>query len=814
MKNKILVLVLMIFCTSILFGQRNWSLYTNTTHQRDLVFFENNLVIATWGGLLFFDTEANALNQTMTTFEGLSGNNVRALAVYEGNELWIGIGNSGIDRYKNKAFEISLTQPLGLASLRTNVIYNHGNTIFIGSDAGLTIFQVEENFPFPSFKSTYNFENGLPFRAVNSLLVDEKEYLFLGTNAGFSKVHIDSLRTNNTWTHYSLSAGESVNSIDLQNNLFALGTSRRMISFPKDELENREEWQEFFAGYSFADVKIDSQGSTNSIYGVFGEWLDLGNSFLPDTLSRSVAVVYNDIDHYVLSFGNEEVFQRPVTKILIQNNKIFATSWGDGLYYFDKNIASDLTKPDNWFNFRPSSIHTNTIVDIASEKDKIWIVDGIQQRTGTSTAATGVSSLDQKTGNWTHYSFKNSELISDNIFAIDIDSNGNKWFGTWFTPENNLEGWQNGISVLDDTNPHNPSWRHKMTDLLNLCIYSILRVGNQMWATSFRGGLNILNNDLSVEHTFIPPDGVTDTNQRNRFTTIHKTDGYSYFGGEISGVTVWASNTTPQTGGAYWERPRALNSGIVYKIDSFVGEGFTQVWFASSHNQGVIWKDIRRINNETRVNWYRSSSSFKREIFQNDRWNTQQPYYVGEERIFGGANPTTNSVVIDPSGRVWIGSTDKGITMYDIHQDRFANFTSKNSPLISDEITALNYQESTGLLLIGTKDGFMTVQIGKSEKIEDTLDNFVVYPNPFRPENGELLKIITENKSLTKGNSECRIFDVSGQLIVVLKESPHIDGFIWDGTNHDRRKVSSGLYFYLIRTEMKDSARGQIVLIR
>ncbi|MCL2064729.1 MAG: hypothetical protein FWG98_10235 [Candidatus Cloacimonetes bacterium] len=827
MKNIVLFFAVLLLCSS-LWSQRNWTLYTNTTHMRDLVVYEGNIVIATWGGLEYFDTRTNSYIRTLTTIDGMRGNNISRVNSLGDNELLIGVNGQGIDRLKNNNFGVSLTADSGLPALRMNAIYSHKDIIYFGSDRGLTLFTNEESFPFPLFKKNYNVFNS-PFTEVNSIVVDDKDYLYIGTNIGFSVAHTDSLDFDFAWRHIRLNDNESVNSLDTKGDLLVLGTNQRLISFTKENINNIDNWTVYFSESRFSKVLIDNGNNNNTpindfiIYAIFGSWEELGDHYEPDHDSRSLAIIEKGEAklHYL---GSDEIFSRAASNILLFEDKIFLTTWGGGIYFYNKRLSDDTTVATNWHNFTPNSIHTNTIVDFAVDNNIIWIIDGITQRTGSSTAGTGVSFMDAKTGIWTHYNVRNSDIISNNIRAIGIDSMNRKWFGAWWTEPPGAGGSWNGISVLDDSNPQNPIW-HTITKeyypIINPTISSILRVQNQIWVSSAAnssnedpGGINVFNNNIRIDYTFAPRiSPIFD------ITDVHKIDGYSYFGSSSMGLRIWRSNNAPETNGAFWETPPMMNSGRVYKIASYQGQGFTQVWFASTaaNDNSVIWKEIR--NN--RITWYRSTSARRKEVYLNGSWNDDpnttgvELYFAGEERVFGG-NPTTpTSIAIDTLGRVWIGSTDRGITMYDINRNTYANITMSNSPLTTNNILSLAFQESTGLLLIGTAQGLLTTQIVSSTDRTDSLNSVEVFPNPFRPELGDVLSIqITYPNHFPRGVSEARIFDVNGQLITTLEESNRFNGFTWDGNNNNREKVSSGIYFYLIVTEVGESARGRIVLIR
>jgi hypothetical protein len=84
------------------------------------------------------------------------------------------------------------------------------------------------------------------------------------------------------------------------------------------------------------------------------------------------------------------------------------------------------------------------------------------------------------------------------------------------------------------------------------------------------------------------------------------------------------------------------------------------------------------------------------------------------------------------------------------------------------------------------------------------------YPNPFNPSTSiEFYLPKRERASL-------RIYDVSGKLVRTIIDGS-LDGgehrYSWDGSNNEGRRVSSGVYFYMLRSESIELSR-KAVLIR
>jgi len=216
------------------------------------------------------------------------------------------------------------------------------------------------------------------------------------------------------------------------------------------------------------------------------------------------------------------------------------------------------------------------------------------------------------------------------------------------------------------------------------------------------------------------------------------------------------------------------------------------------------------------TNWYRYDTYIKRYIydFSSTTWKEDTLYYADEERIFGGVSTVPNSIYCDPFGRVWVGSYDNGITMYNPNTERFTSYSQDNSPLLSNRVISLSYDPFEGNLLIGTPDGLNTLSIGRTQKPAIPLRKVKAFPNPFRPDGISSVQIVNlPVDSMPSGTNKCSIFSASGALVMELEENPFAR-FEWDGKNKAGKLVSSGIYFYVVTDADGDTKRGKIAIIR
>lgn len=169
-----------------------------------------------------------------------------------------------------------------------------------------------------------------------------------------------------------------------------------------------------------------------------------------------------------------------------------------------------------------------------------------------------------------------------------------------------------------------------------------------------------------------------------------------------------------------------------------------------------------------------------------------------------------HAIAVDGGNRKWIGTRGGGI--YLVSEDGsevLNNFTTANSPLLSDNIYSLAFDHATGTLYIGTDLGLCTYRTGLTPaQAFLSKGNIKVYPNPVRPEYQGLVTI----QGLTE-EAEVKIV-TSGQQLVYRGNS--IGGTLqWDACSQaSGRRCAPGVYYILVSTaDGKDSVAAKLVII-
>jgi len=168
---------------------------------------------------------------------------------------------------------------------------------------------------------------------------------------------------------------------------------------------------------------------------------------------------------------------------------------------------------------------------------------------------------------------------------------------------------------------------------------------------------------------------------------------------------------------------------------------------------------------------------------------------------------TVSSIVVDGANNKWCGTESGGV--YCFSPDglkQLYHFTKDNSPLNSNNVVEMNYDEVTGDIFIGTDLG---VQSFRSTIIEgdEVYNNVYAYPNPVKPNyTGSVLVRGLVDKSVVK------ITDVSGNLVWETKS----DGgqIEWPVTTLSGARVTSGVYIvYAATTDGEQKALTKVLVV-
>lgn len=169
-----------------------------------------------------------------------------------------------------------------------------------------------------------------------------------------------------------------------------------------------------------------------------------------------------------------------------------------------------------------------------------------------------------------------------------------------------------------------------------------------------------------------------------------------------------------------------------------------------------------------------------------------------------------NSIAIDGGNRKWLGTNGTGAFLISADNlEQLENFTSANSKLINDRISAISINHQSGEVFFLTDNGLCSYQGFATEpSTEMTKDNVYAYPNPVYPDYTELITVT----GLTY-NADVKIVASDGALITEGRSNGGL--FTWDGCDRKGRRVASGVYMVVTATaEGKKGTVCKIAIIR
>lgn len=228
--------------------------------------------------------------------------------------------------------------------------------------------------------------------------------------------------------------------------------------------------------------------------------------------------------------------------------------------------------------------------------------------------------------------------------------------------------------------------------------------------------------------------------------------------------------------------------------------GVNAVWCTAEDNKGNIWIGTNKGPIYTPV---------PQNALENpDRFYFTQIIREGEENYIFLNGEQVNAIAVDGGNRKWIGTESSGV--YLVSEDGMEtihNFTTSNSPILSNKITSLAINKQTGEVFIGTNNGLISFMSEGSEGKESYSDVYA-FPNPVRPE--------YEDKVTITGlmtDSNVKITDVSGNLIY---QSKSVGGqLVWNCRNHRGSRVATGIYLVIAASpEGKESVVTKIMIVK
>ncbi|MBM4176686.1 MAG: hypothetical protein FJ213_11025 [Ignavibacteria bacterium] len=164
--------------------------------------------------------------------------------------------------------------------------------------------------------------------------------------------------------------------------------------------------------------------------------------------------------------------------------------------------------------------------------------------------------------------------------------------------------------------------------------------------------------------------------------------------------------------------------------------------------------------------------------------------------IFSIRQQYINCITVDGLNNKWIGTRSGVWVLSPDGSSLIAQYNTRNSPLLSDDVKSIAINDKNGLVYIGTDNGLSSLYTISIKPLE-SFAKIELYPNPLYIDNTKEPKLTIDG--LVK-NSLIKILSVDGNLVNEFSTPGGRTAF-WNGRDKNSNLVSSGIYFIIAYSE-------------
>ncbi|WP_317899230.1 type IX secretion system anionic LPS delivery protein PorZ [Aurantibacillus circumpalustris] len=415
-----------------------------------------------------------------------------------------------------------------------------------------------------------------------------------------------------------------------------------------------------------------------------------------------------------------------------------------------------------------NGMNKSIISNIDIFKGKVAVSPSLINNTGSGNySREGINTLRE--GYWSYLKCLDDDgnIIQDVTSVLwDRIDTSKMWIASWYY---GVMQFKNNKAVRPAYTPTNNPTMSTYNGEPRCSGLSMDKQGNLWFASSDQKAfLNVIKKNggyqsftFDVTHGFARK---TFTDRNNYVWVLHERDG---------GLTVYKHNN--------FEPPR-LNSNYKWLSNS-IGNGNLQsnsIYSIAEDLDGKIW-----IGTSQGISVFYNPTA----IFNGGNFDSQPIKIIqdGNVELLLGKEIVT-AIKADGANNKWCGTQSGGV--YCFSPDglkQLYHFTKENSPLYSNTIIDINYNDATGDVFFGTEAGLQSfrgiVVVGE----EDYSSGVYAYPNPVKP--GYLGTVLIRG---LVDDSIVKIVDESGNMVWEAKSS---GGQIeWPITTFANTRATSGVY--------------------
>jgi ligand-binding sensor domain-containing protein len=686
--------------------------------------------------------------------------------------------------------------------------------IFAASEMGVLVFNKTDRSI-----TTYNKLNVLTSSGITDIAYDEtgKQLVVVYDNGNVDLVGEKSSENFTALTDPNIVTGSKrINHALVSGTLAYLSTAYGIVLFDLTKKELKETWRDL--GKNGTTIKINMTAILgDSIIAATDKGVIIGN--LKDNLLDFSKWKRNDSGDFSGTISEVEAF----------NNKFYVAINSQGIYHREGQafVKESFLSNSNFSSLQasasklvivadnklwvlgtdnlPEQVSDSEIVNpVTAQQDaqgKLWIADAINGL---------ISNLD---GNYNHY-LPNGPSITQ---AFRLKYSDGKMFAL-AGGFNNLGDRLNKPGVI--TFFENGIWKEKLTSLTDVTDIAITPEGT--FTASFGKGLQLETGSTSTifnktNSTLDSPDGVS--NEIN-IAAIENSDAGLYvidygaakplhlrqtdntwFPYSVGGPSSrYAVDLEVDLSGNVWLviNPGFASGLAIYHPEtnktttrtSATGNGAlpdNSVYSIARDRDGFMW-----VGTGSGIGYfYDGSEDMVLPIFDNR-------FLLRDEKI--------TALAIDGGNRKWVG-TQNGVWLFNpTGETLIRNFTSQNSPLLSNIILDIEINGASGEVFFATDKGIISYR-GDATASGDNFETVKIFPNPVTYEFAGAVGI-----SGLYTDSVVKITDVNGRL--VWQTQAQGGTATWNVRDYNGRRADTGVYLvFATSQDGRESVVGKIVVI-
>jgi len=744
-----------------------WKALTSPLRVNDLVVVGENIYGATGGGLFIL---RNDQYKTLTTIDGLDGVNLLSIREDHNSNLWIG-GSSPfgflqiydpINNQSVNSFDFGLTSILDIQieNFMAWVLFQDGQ------DFGLMKFIYDDNWEYRDSFRHYPDIAGY----VNCFTIKDST-LFLGMSNGLYYSHIsNNLKNPETWSKLIPNVNDDITSISMDEDILVFTLNNGIYQYFIEtgnlveldfsyNLEKAENIRVSKEGYWFNDGKNLFLKSNNNEYLIEDKYEI--NKIFP-TVNQTLAGLDNGILFIIEDMENSYIASRFLPNAPVTNSFSAITILDDGRLVGGSSHGISIYNGISWHNILEIKIEGSALASNNYDYN-YFVADTIAYDFGQY-----IADLEQGPDGLLYCAIRGSRVYSANpprssggVIVLDIDDPTNvstidTTFLSYHTTSSNSTPYQVTLDISFDYDG-------------NLWIVNPYCING--------------NNPIHIRSL----DGIWKHYGSSETTTRISQSPSSIAFDSWSRVWVSAFQAEEANLGIY------PNGGI--SMLTFEGEPYnpTDFFWDIIKYDGTVWSIAMGLNNRlyyltpSGLNYYDLENSLYPIIRENS-------YSYFPNISFG----VGSGIAVDKQGNIWTFSPTQGIHILlenTTYWPDINGFRKSNSPLLSDEVRDIAFDEKNNLAYIATNNGVNILKIPFGiPKLN--YDGIKIFPSPF---------YIPSNKPMKVDGlvyeSSMMVMTLDGKVIRhIQSQGINNDGdqLSWDGRDKDGYYVSSGVYLLMI----------------